>query len=56
VHGLAHITGALIQSSAPWGLRVEIRLPKFSGLFAKLSEKVPEKEMYTVFNCALVLP
>ncbi len=54
VHGLAHITGGAYTKLRRLGnFGFDIRLPEFSGLFAKLAEHVPEKEMYTVFNCGV---
>ncbi len=54
VHGLAHITGGAYTKLRRLGdFGFDIRLPKFSGLFAELSKSVPEKEMYTVFNCGI---
>lgn len=54
VHGLAHITGGGYTKLRRLGaFGFDVRLPDFSGLFARLAEQVPEKEMYTVFNCGI---
>jgi len=54
VHGLAHITGgAFTKLGRISRLGFDIRLPKFTGIFKKLSASVDEREMYKTFNCGV---